>query len=54
MSSDWVLVTNQFLDNGCEIMLVDSFFHRGEKKNHWVKTLKIAAVAVYYGIKMLT
>lgn len=48
----WVVVANQFLDNGTELMLTDSFTRNREQKSYFKKTLKVACVVVYYGIKL--
>ena len=54
VNSDWVVLTNKILDNGCELMLVDSVFKKNKPRDRWRERIKVVCVVIFYGIKMLS
>ena len=50
---DWIIVTNRLLENGSELMLIDSCMYKQKKQTHLNYTLKLGALVLYYGVKLL-
>ena len=53
MTDDWIIVTNRLLENGSELMLIDSCMYKQPKQSNMKYTLKLGALVLYYGMKLL-